>query len=795
MFVTGNAIQRILLMKFMKTRISWRWTIGLLLAAVPLVAGCAQSSASADTTSAAATNVAVPQPVAAEATGATNAAPVPLAAEVDISQAPAKPIIEPIAPAALQSNRPVLDIVKLANSSVDEGVMVTYVTNSPSAFNLTADDIIYLKDIGVPDAVIKSMILRDQELKAQGVEVGAAPAVGPTYEWTQPPGTNTATEPAPAPAEVAPQYQGTTEPQPAPTAPTTVTYSTFYDSLSPYGTWIEVDGYGRVWQPTVVVVNRSWRPYFDSGRWVYTDQGWYWLSDYSWGWAPFHYGRWFNHHHYGWCWAPDLVWGPSWVTWRYNNAYCGWAPLPPAACYYPGYGFYYYGSSVSIGFGWGLGYSSWCFVNYNHFHHHGLHAYRVPDHQARPIYDSTTPVNRIVAQNNLVVNRGVPPENISAVTRQEIRRVTIRDSRLATGPGGGPKERLTASGRSLEVFRPTAQVQPDDPGIVQRSRREISRNGNSAVSAASAPSAPTADRAIPSASAPSSPLAERSTVSRPAPNASATSTRGTATIQPAVAPAAARPQAGRTPAVESTRTTQPVRPAVEATRPAAPDTQASVTKPAPSTRGNKPGAAQPIILRGSDFPRSQPVTRTPAPATQTSPTVNREERPATVSRPEPARTPAPAAPLATSVPRVEPRTQNPAPARTWQRTEPARPATPPTYTAPATTRTVPQAPQRTWSTPAPAARPQPSTVQRTPTYTAPTPAPRPAAPAYQAPSRPVEVPRAAPVYQAPSRPVQVPRAAPAPSRPVEVPRAAPAPAPSAPSAPSSRGSGNSRANR
>ena len=220
------------------------------------------------------------------------------------------------------------------------------------------------------------------------------------------------------------------------------------------------------------------------------------------------------------------------MTWRYNNAYCGWAPLPPAACYYPGYGFYYYGSSVSIGFGWGLGYSSWCFVGYNHFQHHGLHAYRVPDHHARPIYDSTTPVNRIVGQNNLVVNRGVPPENVTAATRQEVRRVPIRDAGSA---GAGPKERLTASGRTLEVYRPTAQVQPDDPGIVQRSRREMPRTGGGALSAPSAPSAlsaPSAERAQMAESAPS---AQRAGMTRPTPNASATGTRGS-TLPEATAP-------------------------------------------------------------------------------------------------------------------------------------------------------------------------------------------------------------------------------------------------------------------
>ena len=269
-------------MKFMKTRISWRWMMGLALAAMPLVVGCAQSSASADTAPAAVTNTAVPEPVAAPAAIGTNSA-VPAEMAQDISTAPAKPITtEPVAPAALRANLPVMDVVKLANSRVDESVLLAYVTNSPSVFNLGADDIIYLKDIGVPDPVIKAMIYRDQDLKAQGV-AAAAPAA-PTYQWAQAPDTNAAPQAEPAPSQVAPQYESappaTQAAQPAPTAPASVTYSTFYDSLSPYGTWIEVEGYGRVWQPTVVVVNPSWRPYLDSGRWVYTDQGWYWLSDY-----------------------------------------------------------------------------------------------------------------------------------------------------------------------------------------------------------------------------------------------------------------------------------------------------------------------------------------------------------------------------------------------------------------------------------------------------------------------------------------------------------------------------------
>ena len=107
----------------------------------------------------------------------------------------------------------------------------------------------------------------------------------------------------------------------------------FYDTLAPYGTWVQVDGYGRCWQPLVVVSEPGWQPYCDRGHWVYTDAGWYWMSDYSWGWAPFHYGRWFHHERFGWVWTPDTVWGPSWVTWRYSDDYCGWAPLPPFTAY------------------------------------------------------------------------------------------------------------------------------------------------------------------------------------------------------------------------------------------------------------------------------------------------------------------------------------------------------------------------------------------------------------------------------------------------------------------------------
>src|SRR5262249_17587849 len=63
------------------------------------------------------------------------------------------------------------------------------------------------------------------------------------------------------------------------------------DTLAPYGDWIYVANYGRVWRPSPQVVGVGFRPYATGGRWQYTDYGWSFESDWNWGWAPFHYGR------------------------------------------------------------------------------------------------------------------------------------------------------------------------------------------------------------------------------------------------------------------------------------------------------------------------------------------------------------------------------------------------------------------------------------------------------------------------------------------------------------------------
>lgn len=124
-----------------------------------------------------------------------------------------------------------------------------------------------------------------------------------------------------------------------------VEVSFFYDALSPYGDWLWVEPWGWVWTPWDV--DPGWRPY-THGRWVYTQVGWTWASDWAWGWAPFHYGRWTYQPHYGWIWIPGRVWAPAWVAWRSGHGWIGWAPLPPEAHWRAGIGLDLGGLDLSI---------------------------------------------------------------------------------------------------------------------------------------------------------------------------------------------------------------------------------------------------------------------------------------------------------------------------------------------------------------------------------------------------------------------------------------------------------------
>ncbi len=111
----------------------------------------------------------------------------------------------------------------------------------------------------------------------------------------------------------------------------------FRQPLEPYGHWIEDPTYGTVWVPNAEAVGADFAPYKTGGHWSLTeDDQWIWVSDYEWGWAPFHFGRWIWIDGTGWAWIPGGVYAPAWVVWQtgyYDEAYLGWAPMPPAWCW------------------------------------------------------------------------------------------------------------------------------------------------------------------------------------------------------------------------------------------------------------------------------------------------------------------------------------------------------------------------------------------------------------------------------------------------------------------------------
>lgn len=452
-----------------------------------------------------------PAPKAETAPAATN----PPSAVVSASEPAEEPVEatpepKPFPPARTLSPG-VAEVVELAQARVSEPVMLEYIRAATNRLEIGAEDLVYLRDIGLSDPVLTAMMEqgRQQRVEARGggepePEI-IAPAVvteippdapgevflpsrGPsqtsvagTPEANLAPTATSALPPAmayaPATESVAPIPAESAEASQA--APTSVTYNNnyFYDALSPYGTWTEVAPYGMTWQPACSRLDPDWRPYCHGGRWVYTDSGWYWQSDYSWGWAPFHYGRWHRHTVHGWVWVPGRVWAPAWVAWREAEGYCGWAPLPPVAGWSFQYGVTWRSDGFYHGMAGGLGCDWFTFVSYRDFCHPSLHRHYLRDRHAVNIYGNSVVINNLVIRDrNTIVNHCITPQRITAVTRQEIAKVPLEDIHGSTGSKMRPDRIDPASGR-LAVFRPklpqSDNESPQDAGsIVSRSRQE-----------------------------------------------------------------------------------------------------------------------------------------------------------------------------------------------------------------------------------------------------------------------------------------------------------------------------------
>ena len=196
--------------------------------------------------------------------------------------------------------------------------------------------------------------------------------------------------------------------------------------------WVNNADYGYVWVPNV---GKDFSPYASNGYWVYTAEGWTWVSDYPWGWAPFHYGRWYYDQVYGSIWVPDNVWGPGWVDWRRSDGYYGWSPMRP-----------------SFGMGHNVRYGGWRFVRDRDFGRRDINNYYVSNHTT--ILKNSTVINNIHTDkvHNVSYNAGPERKEIETHQGKTITPVSIKENTM-------PGQHL--NNNQLEIYKP--KIEKDDP--------------------------------------------------------------------------------------------------------------------------------------------------------------------------------------------------------------------------------------------------------------------------------------------------------------------------------------------
>ncbi|HTG31712.1 MAG TPA: DUF6600 domain-containing protein [Thermoanaerobaculia bacterium] len=226
-----------------------------------------------------------------------------------------------------------------------------------------------------------------------------------------------------------------------PSGHTSVDLGFFYDDLAPYGNWIERPSHGWVWTPRQV--STSWRPYRD-GHWIWTDQGWTWISDEPYGWATYHYGRWYDDPEIGWSWVPDDEWAPSWVSFQQGADYVGWAPLPPGV-----------NVSVSVGsnyggYAYGIAPEYYNFVPERYFLAPRIASYYVAQDRIGPLYRQTRNYTNYRFSGGRAYNYGVPVERFQRYGK--VRRYQVADLGAAYRTRGARFQ-----GDRVEIFRPRVQ--------------------------------------------------------------------------------------------------------------------------------------------------------------------------------------------------------------------------------------------------------------------------------------------------------------------------------------------------
>ena len=246
-----------------------------------------------------------------------------------------------------------------------------------------------------------------------------------------------------------------------------VSFDYFQDALSPFGEWIEVGDYGLCWRPTGV--SDDWAPYTD-GYWAYTDAGWTWVSYEDWGGITYHYGRWVHVRGEGWVWVPEYEWGPAWVSWRSNDDYVGWAPLPPEARWEQDIGF-----STWVDTSYDIGPDNYRFCHTHDFGSPFLAPVLLPCERNVTIIQSTVNITNISFNhvNAVIFNGGPNFVTINEYCRRPIPslRLLVEDHAVRDVHGHAPPQVLR--GNQLAVFAPKVKRPVDMKALPVQPRRVV----------------------------------------------------------------------------------------------------------------------------------------------------------------------------------------------------------------------------------------------------------------------------------------------------------------------------------
>src|SRR5690349_9886396 len=134
------------------------------MAALPLAFGCSNATSGPEVPpptppEVATTNAAVPA-----VTNTTNAAKTNV---LDKVEPPASRVVSKglTPPDSVKLSPAATEVTKMAQSGVDPSVLLAYVENSVNTFQLSADEVVYLNDLGVASEVVTAMIRHDQQIR------------------------------------------------------------------------------------------------------------------------------------------------------------------------------------------------------------------------------------------------------------------------------------------------------------------------------------------------------------------------------------------------------------------------------------------------------------------------------------------------------------------------------------------------------------------------------------------------------------------------------------------------------